>query len=59
MTTATLDRQTADYAILCAADGRTWDVYGDNWAELREEARLIAAHEGLTIDLYNSETPEA
>jgi hypothetical protein len=57
--TATLDRQTADYALLCAADGRVWEIYGDNWAELKADAQAVAEAEGLTIELYNSEIPEA
>lgn len=59
MTTAILDRTAKDAADLTASDGRVWDVYGDNWAELVEEAKIIAAFEGLTIELFNSELPEA
>lgn len=59
MTTAILDRTDRSTAILTASDGRIWDVYGSNWAELVEEAEAIAAFEDLTIELFNSETPEA
>jgi predicted component of type VI protein secretion system len=59
MTTAILDRIDTTSAILTASDGRCWDVYGDNWAELKADAQALAAFEGLTIELYNSELPEA
>lgn len=59
MTTATVDRNATDHALLCAADGRVWDVYGDNWAEIVAEAEVIAQSEGLTIEVFNSEMPEA
>jgi len=57
--TAILDRITTESAILTSADGRCWDVYGDNWAEIKADAQALAEAEGLTIELYNSETPEA
>lgn len=55
--TATLDRETKDYAILCVSDGRVFDIYGDTWTEMVEEADIIAAHEGIIIENYNSELP--
>ena len=59
MTTAILDRLDTTTAILTASDGRCWDVGGDNWSEIKADAQALAAFEGLTIELYNSETPEA
>jgi len=59
MTTAILDRLDQNTAALTDSAGRVWDVYGDNWAELVAEAKAIAEFEGLTIELFNSETPEA
>lgn len=59
MTTATLDRQSADHALLCLGTGEVYDVYGSNWTELREEAAAIATHIGVEIEVFNSEVPEA
>ena len=60
MTTAILDRTSQDTALLTASDGRQWDVYGEaTWASVKAEACLIAEHEGLTIEIFNSEMPEA
>lgn len=59
MTTATLDRAARDHALLVASDGRVWDVYGDSWVELALEGEAIASLEGLTIETFNSELPEA
>mgnify|MGYP003650625385 FL=1 len=58
MTTANLDRETSTHALLIASDGRIWDVNGSDWAELKTDADEIAASEGLTIEIYNSELPE-
>jgi len=58
MTTATLDRQSVYYALLCIDNGAQYDVYGDNWLELEAEARLLAASLGVEITVFNSEAPE-
>jgi hypothetical protein len=59
MITAQLDRIDKTTGILSASDGRCWDVCGGNWAELVADAESLAAYEGLTIDMLNSELPEA
>lgn len=59
MTTAQLDRLDKTTGILSTNDGRCWDVYGGNWAELVADAESLAAYEGLTIEMFNSELPEA
>ena len=59
MVTAQLDRIDKTTGILSANDGRCWDVYGANWKEMVADAESLAAHEGLTIDMLNSELPEA
>jgi hypothetical protein len=58
-TLAQLNRIDATTAILTANDGRCWDVYGDNWVELKADAENIADFQNLTIELFNSELPEA
>lgn len=55
----TLDRQSADYALLCLSTGEVYDVYGSDWTELCEEAAAVAAHIGVEIEVFNSEIPEA
>jgi hypothetical protein len=59
MIIAQLLRVDATAAILTANDGRCWDVFGDNWKEMIADAKGLAAFEGLTIDLFDSELPEA
>jgi hypothetical protein len=58
MNEAILDRTDRTSGVLTASDGRCWDVYGDNWAEIKADAESLAAFEGLTITLFNSELPE-
>jgi hypothetical protein len=58
MTTAQLNRIDKTTGIVSANDGRCWDVYGANWAELVADADSVAAYEGLTIEFYDSELPE-
>lgn len=54
-----LDRQSKHHALLTLADGRVFDVYGDNWAELVADAKAQLAHLGIAIDpTLNSELPE-
>ena len=57
---ANLDRQTKTYALLTLPDGRMWDVYGDNWAELVLEAEYIIGIVGLDVTeiVENTECPE-
>jgi hypothetical protein len=59
MTNAQLNRLDATTSVLTANDGRCWDIYGDDWAAMKADAQSLAAYEGLTIDIFNSETPEA
>lgn len=60
MITATLDRQTKDWALLCCSDGRVYDVTGDNWSELVACAKdtIDMLGENIEIECYNSELPE-
>lgn len=59
MTPVTLDRTGPHTATLTNAEGLVWDVYGSSWAEMKEDAEAVAAFEGLTIEMFNSELPEA
>jgi hypothetical protein len=59
MIIAQLLRVDKTTGIVTANDGRCWDVSGDNWNELVADADIVAAYEGLTIEFYNSELPEA
>jgi hypothetical protein len=59
MITAQLDRIDKTTGIVSASDGRCWDVSGSDWQELVADADSVAVYEGLTIELYNSELPEA
>ena len=56
---AQLNRVDKTTGILSANDGRCWDVSGDNWKELVADAESLAAYEGLTIEFFDSELPEA
>lgn len=57
--TATLDRQTKDWALLCLSDGRVFDISVDGgWKELKEQALEVAAELGVEIEGFNSELPE-
>jgi hypothetical protein len=38
---AYLDRQSTSHATFQLEDGRVWDVFGDNWAEMLAEAAII------------------
>ena len=55
----TLDRQSDHHAFLILEDGRVFDIYGDDWAEICADARALADHLGVVIDVFNSEAPEA
>lgn len=55
----TIDRFNETTAELTLADGRKFEVYGDNWTELCADARALADHLGVTIDVFNSIGPEA
>jgi hypothetical protein len=46
---AYLNRQSKSYATFRLEDGRVWDVYGDNWAEMVEEAHAIINDAALEI----------
>ena len=54
----TLDRLDKLTAELTLDDGRKFEVYGDNWAEIRADALSLADHLGVTIDVFNSVAPE-
>ncbi len=58
MTTANLDRQTKNWALLTLADGRQFDCDGSTWADIKEAAQDIAAYYGVTEIVFNSEVPE-
>lgn len=59
MTTATLDRQDPEYALLVLDNGERYDIYGEDWADLKEAAIALADHLGVKITVFNSELPEA
>lgn len=58
MLIATLDRQSADHALLCVSDGRVFDVYADDWQGMEEEANSIAGFYGIEIETFNPQLPE-
>ena len=54
----TLDRQSQNHALLTLANGAQYDVYGNSWLEMKDEANEIAASLGVIVDVFNSECPE-
>lgn len=53
-----LNRLTETSAMLMVGTDE-YEVYGDTWAEIKAAAQEIADWLGVTIDTFNSETPEA
>lgn len=54
----TLDRTAKDHALLILPNGLQYDVYGEDWPELKSEAAALAESLGISIDVFNSDLPE-
>jgi len=54
----TLDRTNKTHALLILDNGDAYDVYGDNWQEIKEEAIAMADCMGVIIETFNAEIPE-
>lgn len=57
--TATLDRNTAETALLTLSNGDVFEIYGADWCEMKADAIGLAASLGVEIEIFNSELPEA
>ncbi len=54
----TLDRTSAEHALLILDNGDAYDVYGMAWSEIKAEGVALADSLGVKIEVFNANLPE-